>query len=247
VTQERALNAVVTGGSRGIGRAICLAFARSGYEISFFYIANDAAAAETVRMLRELGKEARAMRVDVRDDERVRNAFDELESCAGVDILVNCAGITSDRTLAKMTFDQWEQVLGTNLTGCFTCSRAAIPRMRERGFGRIVNISSIIGQTGNIGQANYAASKAGVLGFTKALALETAHRDITVNVVCPGFIDTEMLQAVPAEAREQILARIPKRRFGTPEEVARVVAFLAAPESGFITGQEININGGMYM
>jgi acetoacetyl-CoA reductase len=241
VTAERRHHALVTGGSRGIGRAICLALAQETYRVSFFYRQNDAAAAETVRLI----PDARGLRVDVRDDERVRAALEEFDW--GVDILVNCAGITSDRTLGKMTLEQWKQVLDTNLTGCFTCSRAALSGMRERGFGRIVNISSIIGQTGNIGQANYAASKAGVLGLTKTLALETARDDITVNAVCPGFIETEMLAAVPAAARAEILRRIPKQRFGRPEEIARVVTFLVAPESGFITGQEINVNGGMYM
>jgi acetoacetyl-CoA reductase len=138
-------------------------------------------------------------------------------------------------------------VLDTNLTGCFNCSQAAIHRMREQDYGRIVNISSIIAQTGNIGQGNYAAAKAGMIGLTKALALETARYDITVNAVCPGFVDTDMLREVPEEVREQIAAKIPKRRFAQPDEVARLVKFLADPASGYITGQQFNVNGGMYM
>jgi NAD(P)-dependent dehydrogenase (short-subunit alcohol dehydrogenase family) len=239
---------LVTGGSRGIGRAICRVFAEDEYDVFFFYLQNHEAARATHSNLQKLDVRAHGFCVDVGDHGAVTEAFARLDD-AGVEVsvLVNCAGITLDRTVPKLTLELWQRVIETNLTGCFNCSQAAIARMRELGYGRIVNISSVIAQTGNIGQANYAAAKAGMIGLTKTLALETAKYDITVNAVCPGFIETDMLRDVPEQVREQIVSRIPKRRFGTPDEVARVVRFLADPASGYLTGQQFNVNGGLRM
>jgi NAD(P)-dependent dehydrogenase (short-subunit alcohol dehydrogenase family) len=242
------LGVLVTGGSRGIGRAICLAFAEAGARIAFFYREHHDAAHDTVAALEAAGSEGRALCVDVSDDAAVEQGVGELAGAGfTADVLVNCAGINIDRTAHKLSVAEWREVVDVNLTGSFICSRAVLPHMREAGFGRIVNISSIIGQTGNLGQTNYAAAKAGIIGLTKSLAQETARHDITVNAVCPGFIETDMLWSVPEQAREQVLARIPKGRFGQPEEIARAVTWLAAPASGFITGQQINVNGGHYM
>jgi NAD(P)-dependent dehydrogenase (short-subunit alcohol dehydrogenase family) len=239
---------LVTGGSRGIGRAICRAFAEDAFDVFFFYLQNHEAAHATCANLLELDVHADGLCVDVADQDAVAAAFARLDE-AGVEVsvVVNCAGITLDRTVPKLTSELWQRVIDTNLTGCFNCSQAAVARMRERGYGRIVNISSVIAQTGNIGQANYAAAKAGMIGLTKTLALETAKYDITVNAVCPGFIETDMLRDVPEEVREQIVSQIPKRRFGMPDEVARLVKFLADPASGYVTGQQFNINGGLHM
>jgi NAD(P)-dependent dehydrogenase (short-subunit alcohol dehydrogenase family) len=240
--------AVVTGGSRGIGRAAALRLADAGHDVTIVYGGNHAAAQETADAVAERGRRARVLHLDVADGERVREALGELPAeDEPVTVLVNCAGITIDRTLAKLAVDEWQRVLDTNLSSCFHCCQAVLPSMRERRFGRIVNVASIIGQTGNVGQTNYAASKAGMIGFTKSLSLETARYDITVNAVCPGFIETEMLSAVPDDVRAALLARIPKGRFGDPDDVARAIGFLAAPASGYITGAVLNVNGGMYL
>jgi NAD(P)-dependent dehydrogenase (short-subunit alcohol dehydrogenase family) len=240
--------ALVTGGSRGIGRAICLELARRGHDVAFFYLERDDAAQETLGAIESAGVAARAQRVDVGDHRQVSEGVGEVQhGWHGFDVLVNCAGITLDRMLHKLDEDSWRRVVGTSLDGCFNVTHALLPGMRERGYGRIVNISSIVGQSGNLGQTNYAAAKAGMIGFSKSLALETARYDITVNAVCPGFIRTDMLDAMAEESRQRVLAQIPKQRFGTPEEVALVAAFLAAPEAAFITGQQINVNGGMYL
>jgi NAD(P)-dependent dehydrogenase (short-subunit alcohol dehydrogenase family) len=240
--------AVVTGGSRGIGRAISVEFAFRGTNVVVLYRERREAAAETARLVREAGAEARDLCVDIRDWDAVHEAFGDLqEDGLRVTTLVNCAGITSDRTVGKLTFQQWHDVLETNLTGAFVACDAILPQMKAAGYGRIVNISSIIGQIGNRGQANYAAAKAGLLGFTKSLARETARQDITVNAVCPGFIETEMLSAVPEEILDGIRARVPKGRLGRPEDIAHAVAFLASPASSYITGQILAVNGGDYM
>jgi acetoacetyl-CoA reductase len=240
--------AVVTGGSRGIGRAAALRLADAGHDIVIVYCSHHDAAQETAAAVAERGRHARVLHIDVGDGDAVREGLGELVADAeAVPVLVNCAGITIDRTLPKLTASDWRRVLDTNLSSCFHCCQALLPSMRERGFGRIVNVSSIIGQTGNVGQTNYAASKAGMIGFTKSLSLETARYDITVNAVCPGFIDTDMLADVPLHAREKLLAGIPKGRFGHADEVARAIAFLAARESAYITGAVLNVNGGMYL
>jgi acetoacetyl-CoA reductase len=240
--------ALVTGGSRGIGRAICQELAATGMNVALIYLSNDAAASATVAELEDAGVEARALRVDVAEPEQVSQAFASLDGArCRIDVLVNSAGINLDHTVAKLTAESWGRVIATNLTGSFNCAQAAVTRMREQGYGRIVNIASVIGQTGNVGQGNYAAAKAGIIGFTKALALETARHDITVNAVCPGFIETDMLATVPQGIRDEIVERIPKRRFGSPADVARLVGFLACTDSAYITGQQFNVNGGLYM
>lgn len=239
---------VVTGGSRGIGRAICQRFASLGANVAFLYLQNHPAADETLRSLQGQGVLAEKFAVDVSQHLAVQQAFEEIQrTCGPVQVLVNCAGINLDRTLGNLPLESWHQVLETNLTGCFTCSQAVVGRMKAQDYGRLINISSVVALSGNIGQTNYAASKAGVIGFTKALALETARHNITVNAVCPGFTETDMLRSVPQDVQRRILDRVPKGRFALPEEIARVVTFLASPGSGYITGQAISVNGGLYL
>jgi acetoacetyl-CoA reductase len=236
--------AVVTGGTRGIGRAISLALKDAGYKVAATYAGNEEAAQ---RFKSETG--IPVFKFDVADFNACAEGLKAIEAELGgpVDVLVNNAGITRDATMHRMRPDQWNDVIRTNLDSCFNMARAVIEGMRGRGFGRIVNISSINGQAGQIGQTNYAAAKAGMLGFTKALAQEGASRGVTVNAVAPGYVETEMVRAVPANVLEQIVARIPVGRLGQPEEIARAVLFLVADESGFITGSTLSINGGQYM
>lgn len=239
---------LVTGGSRGIGHAIALDFVERGANIAIVYLEHHAAAEATVQAARAKGVQAEKYQVDVSDHAAIQEAFTKIIAAHGqIDVLVNCAGINRDKTLAKLTVEQWQEVLDTNLTGAFNCSKAVWEHMKARKYGRIVSISSIIGQAGGFGQTNYSASKAGLLGFTKSLAQEGARSGITVNAVCPGFIDTDMVRAMPAEVLDGIVKRIPLQRLGLPEEIARAVTFLASPKSGYITGQVINVNGGLYM
>jgi acetoacetyl-CoA reductase len=237
--------ALVTGGVRGIGRAICEAFVAAGARVAAGYSRNDAAAH---RFCHELGPNVSVHKGNIAsNDDCERVVAEVIEKHARLDIVVNNAGITVDKSVRKMTPAEWDHVIEVNLSGAFYVSRAAFPHMVGRGYGRIVNISSIIGETGNIGQANYAASKSGLFGLTMTLALEGASKGITVNCVAPGFVETEMVTAVPQDILAGIVERIPMRRLGRPEEVARVVAFLAAPESDYITGQVFSINGGLNM
>ena len=240
--------AIVTGGSRGIGRAIALELGRLGADVVVSYRERSESAEQVAEAIRKDGGEAVAIQADVADPEQARGLVEAaIQRLGGVEILVNNAGITRDVTVKKMTDDNWLEVIGTNLNGTFFTTRALLPHLLERKVpGRIINVSSIIGQTGNVGQANYAASKAGVIGFTKALALELARTGVTVNAVCPGFIDTDMLAKVPVDLRRSLEQRIPAQRFGTPEEVARLVGFLAS-EGAYITGQSLNVNGAMYV
>jgi acetoacetyl-CoA reductase len=239
-----ARTAVVTGGTRGIGRAISVALKDAGYNVAATYAGNEEAAQ---RFKSETG--VPVFKFDVADFNACAEGVKAIEAELGgpVDVLVNNAGITRDTTMHRMRADQWNDVIRTNLNSCFNMSRAVIEGMRSRGFGRIVNISSINGQAGQIGQTNYAAAKAGILGFTKALAQEGASRGVTVNAVAPGYVETDMVRAVPANVLEQIVARIPVGRLGKPEEIARAVLFLAADEAGFITGSTLAINGGQYL
>ncbi|WP_414472999.1 acetoacetyl-CoA reductase [Microvirga sp. M2] len=236
--------ALVTGGTRGIGAAISTALKQAGYRVAANYGGNDEAAH---RFKSETGIPVH--KFDVSDPAACETGIHEVESELGpVDILVNNAGITRDGMFHKMTFDQWSAVIRTNLDSMFACTRPVIEGMRERNFGRIIIISSINGQKGQMGQANYAAAKAGVIGFAKALALENANKGVTVNVIAPGYIATEMVKAVPEEVlKSKILPLIPVGRLGEAEEVARGVLFLAGDDAGFVTGSTLTINGGQYM
>lgn len=240
--------ALVTGGTRGIGAAITTMLARDGVRVAAGY-SRGADAANTLKARLE-GEGATVSvhqgRVDTMDD--CRRVVDEaMKEHGRIDFLINNAGITIDKTVRKMTDEDWNMVLAVNLSGAFRMTKSVLEHMIERGSGRIVNISSVIGETGNIGQANYAASKAGLAGFTKSLALEMAQRGITVNVVAPGFIETEMVAAIPKETLDKVVARVPQRRLGRPEEVARVVRFLLDDESSYITGAVYSVNGGLDM
>jgi len=235
--------AIVTGGTRGIGCAISVALKAAGHKVAANYAGNEAAAEGFTR---EHG--IPAYRFDVSDFAQCAASVKKIEADLGpVEILVNNAGITRDAVLHRMTPEQWGQVIATNLTSCFNMCRVVIEGMRERGFGRIVNIGSINGQAGQYGQVNYAAAKSGIHGFTKALAQEGAPRGITVNAIAPGYIDTEMVRAVPANVLEKIVARIPVGRLGHAEEIARGVLFLVSDEGGFVTGSTMSINGGQHM
>jgi acetoacetyl-CoA reductase len=245
MTDMRGQAALVTGGARGIGLAISERLLRRGVGLGVGYSRDAEAAKRLAEGFPESTVTLHQGNVgEVEDCERV---IDEvLEQHGRLDILVNNAGITIDKTVRKMTPDDWERVIRVNLNGAFYLSRKALPAMLEQGYGRIINISSVIGEKGNIGQANYAASKSGLFGFTTSLALETAKKGITVNAVAPGFIATEMVSAIPEQALEKVLAQIPAGRLGEPDEVARVVEFLADPDSGYITGEIYGINGGLY-
>ncbi|MDP3341586.1 beta-ketoacyl-ACP reductase [Frigidibacter sp.] len=234
--------ALVTGGTRGIGAAISLALQAAGYKVAANYAGNDEAAA---KFTEETG--IPAYKWSVADYDACAEGIAKVEADLGpVDVLVNNAGITRDSMFHKMTRQMWQEVMDTNLSGLFNMTHPLWPGMRDRKFGRVINISSINGQKGQAGQANYSAAKAGDLGFTKALAQEGARAGITVNAICPGYIGTEMVMAVPEKVRESIIAQIPVGRLGAPEEIARCVVFLAGDDAGFITGATITANGGQY-
>jgi acetoacetyl-CoA reductase len=235
--------AIVTGGVRGIGRAIAEELIDDGYKVIVTYCSSE----EQAETMRNLFKDKVVIkRADVSRQDDVDAFFNDVVSEYGrIDVLVNNAGITQDRTFHKMGANEWHKVIDVNLNGTFYCCNRAIPVMREHNFGRIINISSVVGQKGNFGQANYAASKAGLLGLTKTLALENAQKGITVNAVCPGFIETDMVSAIPDNVKTKIQDEIPMKRFGTAREVARAVRFLASPDAAYITGQELNVNGGL--
>ena len=238
--------ALVTGGSRGIGRAICLELAARGAAVSVNYAGNAAAAEETVEACKALGVDAFALQADVADAAACEAMVKETIARFGrLDILVNNAGITRDGLMLTMKEADWDAVLDTNLKGAFHCMKAAYRPMMKQKYGRIVNLSSIVGLRGNAGQANYAASKAGLIGLTKSLAKELAARNVTVNAVAPGFIDTDMTAALPEKAREAMLSTIPMGRLGQAEDVARAVAFFAGEGAGYVTGQVLCVDGGM--
>ena len=234
--------ALVTGGSRGIGASISKALKDAGYSVAANYAGNDEAAS---KFKDETG--IPVYKWSVADYEACEAGIKQVETDLGpVEVLINNAGITRDGMFHKMTPQQWKEVIDTNLTGIFNMTHPCWPGMRERGFGRIVNISSINGQKGQMGQANYSAAKAGDIGFTRALAQEGAFKGITVNAICPGYIGTDMVMAVPEKVREAIVSQIPVGRLGTPEEIARCVTFLASDDAGFITGSTISANGGQF-
>jgi acetoacetyl-CoA reductase len=235
--------AVVTGGTRGIGRAISTTLKDASYRVAATYGSNDAAAQQ---FSAETG--IPIFKFDVSDPQACAEGVRAIEAALGpVEVLVNNAGITRDATMHRMSYEQWNAVIQTNLSSCFNMCRQVIEGMRARGFGRIVNIGSINGQAGQYGQVNYAAAKSGIHGFTKALAQESATRGITVNAVAPGYVDTEMVRAVPADVLEKIIARIPVGRLGRAEDISRTVLFLVADDADFITGSTLSINGGQHM
>ena len=235
--------AIVTGGTRGIGAAISVALSEDGHKVAATYAGNDEAA-EAFKT--ETG--ISVYRFDVADFDQCSQSVAKIETDLGpINILVNNAGITRDGTLHRMNFEQWNAVLQTNLSSCYNMCRNVIDGMRERGFGRIVNIGSINGQAGQYGQVNYAAAKSGIHGFTKALALEGAAKGITVNAIAPGYVDTDMVRAVPEKVLEKIIATIPVGRLGYASDIARAVKFLVADDATFITGSTLSINGGQHM
>ncbi len=238
--------AVVTGASRGIGRAIALELARRGAAVVVNYNRAADKAQEVVAAIRAAGGQAEAFQADVADFQQAKALIDfAVKTVGGIHILVNNAGITRDNLIMLMKEEEWDTVIATNLKGTFNCSKAAVRPMMRKRWGRIINISSVAGTIGNPGQTNYSASKAGQIGFTKALAREVASRNITVNAIAVGYIETDIWEGVPEEARQQILQMIPLGRKGEPEEVAYTVAFLASDQAAYITGQVIGVNGGM--
>jgi len=244
--------ALVTGASRGIGRAIALELASRGADVAVNYVENEdrnqGDALEVVRECTARGVRATAAEANVADFDRCQKMAEEVAArLGGVDILINNAGILRDRTMRKMTAEEWRDVLAVNLTGVFNASKAVVPSMVEKGWGRVVCMSSIIGIAGGFGQTNYAASKAGMIGFAKSLAREVASKGVTVNAVAPGLVDTEILADVPEEVMAGYLQLIPIGRLAKPEEVAKLIAFLSSDDAAYITGQVIEINGGWHM
>lgn len=241
--------AVITGGSKGIGRAIALRFAEEGARIIIVhYDKDESASAETLDILARKGVEAESHKVDVSSRGAAEVLFEEVISSLGkVDVLINNAGITRDNLLMRMSENDWDLVMDVNLKSVFNCTKAVIRPMIKRRAGRIVNISSVAGQIGNPGQANYAASKAGIMGFTKSIAREVAGRGITVNAVAPGFIDTEMTAVLPDKVKESLAQQIPMGKIGRPEDVAGAVYWLCSDDAAYITGQIIHVSGGMFM
>ncbi len=241
--------AVVTGASRGIGNAVAEELGRGGAKVVVNYSASKEPAEELAQKINETEGEGEAVAIqaDVSDPEQAQRLIDETINQFGrIDILVNNAGINRDRTLKKLSPEDWDKVIQLDLSGCFYMVHAALPHMLEQEFGRIINMSSFVGEAGNFGQANYAAAKAGLLGFTKTAARELAQNNITVNAICPGFIETEMVANIPEKAQERILKMIPLGRFGQPEDVAKAVRYIVE-DGDYITGANLDVNGGVYM
>lgn len=238
--------ALVTGGSRGIGAAIALELGRNGATVVINYNHSKEHADEVVKQITDMGSEAVAFQADISAHEPTRQLVETTIARFGqIDILVNNAGITRDKSFRKMSYDEWHKVIDTNLSSAYYTCTVAIHKMLEQKSGRIINISSIVGQAGAFGQTNYAAAKAGLIGFTKALALETARSGVTVNAICPGYIGTEMVKAMPEDVLAKVVERVPMQRLGTPQEIAEAVVYLC--HAGYMTGQCLNINGGLYM
>lgn len=239
---------LVTGGSRGIGSAISKALAAKGLYVFVNYTSNEAQALETVSACKAAGGDASAIKFNVGSSEEVEAAFEQMRSIKPqLDILVNNAGVTSDQLALRLKDEDWKRTLDINLSGAFYCSRAAMKGMMKARYGRIINMSSVVGEMGNAGQAAYVASKAGLIGLTKSLAKELASRNITVNAITPGFIQTDMTAALDEKVKAKMLEQIPLGRLAAPEEVAEAVCFLASPHAGYITGQVLGVNGGLYM
>ncbi len=240
--------ALITGGSRGIGRACAIRLAKSGYQVFVTYVSRPEPAFETCKIIEEAGGQASSFALDIGDHQAIVDFFKEkIKDRVFLSVLVNNAGSTMDGLLVRMGQEQWEKVLRVNLSGSFFCLQQAAKIMMRQKTGRIINITSVTAQSGNPGQANYTAAKAGLMGLTRTAALELAPRNITVNAVAPGFIETDMTAALNQEVRERYLEMIPLKRFGYPEDVAESVAFLASPGGAYITGQILGVNGGMYM
>lgn len=240
--------ALVTGGSRGIGRTVAQRLAADGFEVYITYVSRPEAADAVVDAIAEAGGKARAFQLDSGDREAVAAFFkDEIKGKVALEVLVNNAGITRDGLMMRMKDEDWDKVLDINLTGCFVFLKEASKIMGKQRSGRIINISSIVGQMGNAGQANYCAAKAGLIGLTKAAARELAGRSITVNAVAPGFIETDMTAELPEKVVQAMLEQIPLKSLGQSEDIAAAVSFLAGPGAGYITGQVLGVNGGMYM
>jgi 3-oxoacyl-[acyl-carrier protein] reductase len=247
VTDLSGKGAIVTGGGRGIGRVICLRLAELGADIGVADLL-ETEALETARQVEALGRKSVSIVTDVSKPDDVKKMFDTaIGAFGGVHILVNNAGITRDNLIMRMSDEEWDSVIAVNLTGTFNCCRVAAKHFMRQRFGRIVNISSVVGIMGNPGQANYCASKAGIIGLTKSLARELASRGVTANAIAPGYIDTEMTRALPEQARSALLSLVPLGRAGTVEDVANLVAFLASDDADYITGQVVNVDGGMVM
>jgi len=239
---------LVTGGSRGIGRGICLAFAHADNHIFFNYSSAGEAAAQTEQLVAEAGGTATGIQVNVASEKEVSGFIARaLDETGRIDVLVNNAGITRDGLLVRMKESDWEDVLNINLKGTFLCIKAVTKPMMKQRYGRIINVSSVVGVSGNPGQANYVASKAGIIGLTKGVAKELASRGITANVVAPGYIETDMTADLPDKAKEAMVNQIPLGRAGTPEDIAATVVFLASDSAAYITGQVLHVSGGMYM
>ena len=240
--------ALVTGGGRGIGRAVAVRLGNEGANVAISYRSNDAAAEEAAEEVRAAGVRCEVFKGDVASPEDVEALFKGvIEAFGQIDILVNNAGVTRDNLMMRMKEEEFDDVLRTNLKGTYLCTRAALRPMIRARWGRIVNVSSVVGLVGNAGQANYAASKAGIIGFTKSVAREVAQRGITANVVAPGYVETELTGSLPENVKDQIKGQVPAGRFGEAEEVAEVVAFLAGEGAGYVTGQTVAVDGGMTM
>ncbi|SDK44032.1 3-oxoacyl-[acyl-carrier-protein] reductase [Natronincola ferrireducens] len=239
-------SAIVTGGSRGIGKAIALELAKNGANVMINYTSNQKAAEEVVKELESYNVKGVAVQCDVTKADDVKMMMDQAdEKFDTIDILVNNAGITKDNLLLRMKEEEWQQVMDVNLKGVFLCTKAVIRKMMKQKYGKIVNISSVVGVTGNAGQANYSASKAGVIGFTKSIAKEIAGKNINVNAIAPGFIDTDMTAVLSDEVKRSLINNIPLKRYGKPEDIANLVVFLSSDQANYITGQVIHVDGGM--
>ncbi|UOE92874.1 3-oxoacyl-[acyl-carrier-protein] reductase [Alkalihalobacillus sp. LMS39] len=240
--------ALVTGASRGIGKAVALDLAKQGANVCVNYAGSKEKAEQVVAQIKELGVESIAIQADVSNSDEVQTMVKEVVSTFGtVDILVNNAGITRDTLVMRMKEEDWDAVIDTNLKGVFLCAKAVMRQMMKQRYGRIINVASVVGVLGNAGQANYVAAKAGVIGLTKSLARELANRNITVNAVAPGFIETDMTDKLPEDVKEGLLQQIPLSSLGKPEHVAHAIRFLASDEAEYMTGQTLHVDGGMFM
>lgn len=240
--------ALVTGGSRGIGKSIAIALASQGANVIINYTSSEESAAKVVGEIEGLNVKALAVKANVSNAEEIKSMLEQIEEkFEGIDILINNAGVTRDNLFIRMKEEDWDQVMDINLKGVFLCTKAVVRKMIKQKYGRIINLSSVVGVVGNPGQANYCASKAGVIGFTKSLAKEIAGKNITVNAIAPGFIETDMTKVLPENVKESMLEVIPMKKYGKPEDIANLVVFLSSENANYITGQVIHVDGGMAM